>query len=181
MTARNPYKQVIYFMINEGPEATLPPFYTAAIPKVGWHSFRAYARQYQCGVATEEEVRKNTDVPFIFFLRHPYERLRAAWAYHNAQGISLPPHMGHPTWPEFCDAVLGGAMDHHWAPQIEGLAREPIEIHQFERIGEAWPCLTGHEFPRLNDIKSTKPEEQYRRAELEQLYWLDKMFWESAG
>lgn len=180
MTATHPYKQVIYFKINEGPDATRPPFYTAAIPKVGWHSFRAYARQYQCGVATAEEVRQDRNTSFFFFIRRPYERLRAAWAYHNSQAISLPAHLGRASWTEFCDAVLAGVMDHHWAPQIEGLAREPDEVFQFERVGEVWPYLTGHALPRLNDVKSSKPVEQYRRKELEEIYWLDNLFWRGA-
>jgi len=180
MTATHPYKQVIYFLINEGPDSTKPKFYTAATPKVGWHSFRAYAREHQCGVATEEEVRQSPNVPFYFFLRNPYERLRAAWAYHNSQAISLPAHLGRASWTEFCDAVLAGVMDHHWAPQIEGLAREPDEVFQFEHVNDMWPRLTGHQFPRLNDVKSSKPVEQYRRKELEQLYWIDNLFWRGA-
>ena len=180
MTARHPYKQVIYFLINEGPGATKPKFYTTCLPKVGWHSFRAYAREHQCGVATEEEVRQDRRTPFYFFLRHPYERLRAAWAYHNSQAISLPAHLGRATWTEFCDAVLAGAMDHHWAPQIEGLAREPNRVYRFEDVGSVWSDLTGHALPRLNDVKSSKPVEQYRRTELEEMYWIDHVFWRSA-
>jgi hypothetical protein len=180
MTTTHPYKQVIYFLINEGPNAVEDKFYTAALPKVGWHSFRRYAQEHQCGVATQEEVRADCTHPFYFSIRHPWTRLQAAYAYHQGQGISLPAQLGHVGWEQFVDAVLGGAMDHHWAPQIEGLARQPDRVFRFEDVKYWWPACTGDSLPHLNQVSYPKPEGEYRKQEVMEMYWLDFQAWRNA-
>lgn len=118
------------------------------------------------------------------YLRHPITRFASCWAYFTpANNFPNDPVWSNaaytmlrenPSVEQFTDAVLDGATNEHWLPQLA--QHMPIdELFQLERIHETWP----QEFPLRHENKGRlqKPEISYRLAELSDYYAEDLEAW----
>jgi hypothetical protein len=123
----------------------------------------------------------------ICFLRHPIERLISAYRWFNyTEGWQrdMPFYGKKCTWEGFVDSVLNGDRNRHWLPQSELLSHGnhfvPTEVYRFEDINELWPKLIGTPLERINQSNMAPVNDQYRRAELDNLYAEDLGRWDTA-
>lgn len=152
----------------------------ACNPKAGSNTIRRAMGVLDRAPMSEEYVTAHTEVPLVMFVRHPYERLRGVWAYFHPLDQPFPAGLPQGMeWTTFINAVLNGKMDHHWHPQMEGLAREPDQVYRFEDIAYWWPKVfpPGTPLRHLNPSRYPKPEDDYKRDEIERRYWLDMNKW----
>ena len=113
------------------------------------------------------------------WVRHPIERFASVWAFFTPVGSFPRPRSRahdymaqHPTIEQFTDAVLDGAENEHWLPQLA--QHVPIdEVLQFETINETFPVPIEH----MNKGQIEKPEITYRLDELEIYYGEDLTAW----
>lgn len=170
----NTQKLVWYFRLDDK--------IIACHPKAGSNTIRRAMGVLDRAPMSEGYVTRHTEVPLVMFVRHPYERLRAVWSYFYPLDQPFPAGLPQGMeWTTFINAVLDGAMDKHWHPQVEGLARAPGETYRFEDIDRVWGRLIpGAPLRHLNASKYPKPEEDYGRREIEERYWLDMDYWRSS-
>ena len=170
-------KQVVYFQ--------LPTCILAAMPKVGWHSIRSMARTHFWPVLTEKQVA-DSEIPLAMFIRHPYDRLISVWAYHHniierGSGVRFPAGLPDDISVErFIDAVLDGAEDSHWHPQMDGLAKHPDILLPFEEMAEKWHKLSDTNLVHMNYSPGDKPDTDYRYVDVLEAYADDLAAWKES-
>lgn len=149
--------------------------------KAGYTSIKHALTRYRR--LTPEQVRQR-GLRTRLYLRNPLTRFASAWAYftpsNNFPGDPVWRNRqydflrDHPTVEQFTDAVLDGAEDPHWSPQLA--QHMPIdEIRRFEDIEKSFPVA----LPHHNKGRIEKPVLSYRLSDLEDYYAEDLEAWQT--